>query len=111
MNTQKLLAALLSLAVMPWGVAADLGQPRGLLYLELPIDASSAHERAPRVGFMVGSQSMPVLDFALSRNAYRRKALGDSTMDPFEASDLNWWLIGGIAAAVALVASRRKRSR
>ena len=105
MNPQKLLALLLSLAVIPSGIAADLGQPRAVLYLELPIGAGSAYQRAPHVGFMVGNKSMPAFDFALRRNA-----IGDS-MDPFEASDLNWWLIGGIAAAVVLVASQHKAAR
>jgi hypothetical protein len=105
MNTPKLLALLLSLAVIPSAVAADLGQPQGVLYLEFPIGASTAYERVPHVGFMVINKSMPVFDFALRRNV-----IGDS-MDPFEASDLNWWLIGGIAAAVVLVASQHKAAR
>jgi hypothetical protein len=107
MKKRNVLAILLSAALVPSPVAADPGQPRATLYVELPIGASSAYERAPRVGFMVGNKSIPLLNFALSRDAYRRKA----TMDPFEAADLNWWLIGGIAAAVVLVASQHKSSR
>jgi hypothetical protein len=110
MKKQHLLAVLLSVAVIPSAIGADLGEPRATFYVELPIDASSAHERAPHVGFMFGTKSIPVFGFALSRNAYRRKAVGDS-IDPFEASDFNWWLIGGITAAVVLVASQSKKAR
>jgi hypothetical protein len=103
---QKLLAILLSLAVMSSGMASDLTPPGGMLYFSVPLDAGST-AGAAHVGFTLGGMPVPMVEFAPSRSAQRVRILGFASMDPFEASDFNWWVIGGLAAAVVLIASRK----
>lgn len=106
----ELLAILASALVIPSALAADDSAPQGLFYVKFPFGASSAYERAPYAGFMLNTRSVS-FDFSLRGKGSRRNVIGDSTMDPLEANELNWWLIGGLAAAVVLVASQSKANR
>jgi hypothetical protein len=110
MKKRTLLALVACSLIAPSGLAADYGEPQGLFYVKFPFGSGSASERAPYIGLTLNSRSAS-LDFSLGAKRYRRNVLGDSTMDPLEASELNWWLIGGLAAAVVLVASARKSDK
>ena len=102
---KRLLAMLVSAAMSASALGAD-GETRAMFYVKVPLGTGSSSERASSIGFMLKPAARPALDFSFKpRAAYRRNA----AEDPFEASDFNWWLIGGLtAAALILIASSHK---
>jgi hypothetical protein len=104
---KRLLAMLVSVAMTTSALGAE-DVTRAMFYVKVPLGGGPASERASSFGFMLKPAARPALDFSFTpRAAYRRNA----AEDPFEASDFNWWLIGGLTAAALLLIATSRKSR
>ena len=104
---KRLPALLVSIAMTSSALAAE-DVTQTMFYVKVPLGGGTASERASSVGFMLKPAARPALDFSFGPGAtYRRNA----AEDPFEASDFNWWLIGGLTAAALLLIATNRKSR
>jgi hypothetical protein len=126
MKKPCLLAAIASAGLCSPCLAGEF-ETQSLFYVSVPFGAQSSRERAPIVGFSVRAKAetrsanphrqISIVDVRFNGTDSNLRVLGIDgrrfkiNADGSESEGPNWWLIGGIAAAVAVVIYVAEESR
>ena len=104
---------------------AEVGsEPHGVFLLQVPLGAGSADQRALSLGFFVRTNSekvrqIPIVTVGANANRslrlfgleiYRLKANAESPAEGDAPAQPNWWIVGGIVAASAVLIANQGKS-